>query len=50
MQLQSKATIRAQSFEVAQEQCASLQNEAKWLVVWAGLWIVALAILLPALL
>lgn len=49
MQLLSKATIEAKSFEVAQEQCMAPQNEAKWLVLWGGVWIVALAILLPAL-
>lgn len=49
MQLLSKMTVEAGSFEVAQERCMEPQNEAKWFVVWAGLWIAALAILLPAL-
>jgi hypothetical protein len=49
MQVLSKLTVEAAGFEVTEERCAALPNEAKWFMVWAGVWIVALAVLLPAL-
>jgi hypothetical protein len=49
MQLLSGVRIETGVLDMAEEQRASFQNEAKWFVVWAGVWIAALAVLLPAL-
>ena len=49
MQLLSGVRSETGALDMAEEQRASFQNEAKWFVVWAGIWIAALALLLPAL-
>lgn len=49
MQLLQKVTLDAGSLEIAQETPGALQNEGKWFILWAGVWIIALAVLLPAL-
>ncbi|HEU5413102.1 MAG TPA: hypothetical protein VFW31_05065 [Candidatus Angelobacter sp.] len=49
MQLLRRVTLEAGSAEIAQEVSGGLQDEGKWFILWAGVWIIALAVLLPAL-
>jgi hypothetical protein len=49
MQLLRKVTLEAGGVEIAQEVSGGLQDEGKWFILWAGVWIIALAVLLPAL-
>lgn len=49
MQLLRRGTLEAGSLEIAQETAGALQDEGKWFILWAGVWIIALAVLLPAL-
>ncbi|HKT50806.1 MAG TPA: hypothetical protein VJV96_10930 [Candidatus Angelobacter sp.] len=49
MQLLPKATLEAGGLEIAQETSGAFQSEGKWFILWAGVWIIALAALLPAL-
>ena len=49
MQLLNGVRSETGVLDMAEEQRASFQYEAKWFVVWAGVWIAALAVLLPAL-
>jgi hypothetical protein len=36
------------AIEIDSSQCESKQGEAMWFLVWMGVWLVALAALLPA--
>lgn len=47
--MSGKAAIESATFELTGEYSAASQHEAKWFMVWAGVWIIALAVLLPAL-
>ena len=49
MQLLRNVTLESGGLEIAQEASGVLQSEGKWFILWAGVWIVALAVLLPAL-
>jgi hypothetical protein len=49
MQVPSKATVETAGLEVTDEACGALADEGKGFILWASVWIIALAILLPAL-
>jgi len=49
MQVSGNQTVEISTLDAAVPEGALTQDEAKWFVIWACLWIAALAILLPAL-
>jgi len=49
MQLSGNQTVEINTLDPGVSEGALAQDEAKWFVIWACLWIVALALLLPAL-
>lgn len=49
MKVLSKARFETAGFEVTDDASGPLADEGKWFIVWAGAWILALAMLLPAL-
>lgn len=49
MQVLGDGAAEAGVCKLNQEECMFSGDEVKWFVLWAGVWIVALALLFPAL-
>jgi len=49
MQVSGNQNIEISTLDAAVPESALTQDEAKWFLVWACVWIAALAVLLPAL-